>query len=414
MRPPAIYGTLCPAVAGEEQDVTERKRSTQAMFLNAGHFTDHLFMLIFATAVITLATDKGLTYGEMLAFATPGFVLFGALSLPFGWLGDRFGRHRLMTVFFIGIGSAAVMTGLAETPLQIGAALALIGLFAAIYHPVGIPMLVQGVERPGRILGTNGVFGNMGVAAAPLMTGAIVAAFGWRWAFVAPGMVAIVIGFAFWRLVPADAPAGGRRRKAEKGSVPFVSGWMRVLAVIAVITFAGGIIFAGTTVSFPKLFQERLSDGSGIIGFTALASLVYAGASFAQVIAGRLVDKMSAKWLLLGMVAGQALMLPLVVMLEGPFMFAAALVGMAFVFGQIPVIDTLITRYVPDSHRGRVFSLRYLLNLGIGSVTVPMIAVLHHSGGGFQTLFPILGAAALIAGFGIFALPRRMGARASI
>jgi len=189
---------------------------------------------------------------------------------------------------------------------------------------------------------------------------------------------------------------------------------MRVLAVIAMITFSGGIIFAATTVSFPKLFEERLSAGGGIIGFTALASMVYAGASFAQIIAGRLVDRVSAKWLLLGMVAGQAVMLPLVTVLDGPLMFAASLFGMAFVFGQIPVIDTLITRYVPDSHRGRVFSLRYLLNLGIGSATVPMIAVLHHTGGGFQTLFPILGAAALIAGFCIFALPRRMGARVSI
>ncbi len=393
--------------------MSAREITMRAAFLNAGHFFDHLFMLIFATAVITVAVEVGLTYGELLGFATPGFLLFGALSVPFGWLGDRMGRHRLMTVFFIGIGVAAILVSLAQGPWQIGAALALVGLFAAIYHPVGSPMLVQGVERPGKILGFNGVCGNMGVAVAPLLTGAIVAAFGWRWAFVAPGVVAILIGLAFWRLVPADAPAGGRKDKAGARSLPFVSGWVRVLAVIAMITFSGGIIFAATTVSFPKLFEERLSDGAGIVGFTALASLVYAGASFAQVIAGRLVDRMSAKWLLLGMVGGQAVMLPLVVLLDGPLMFAAALFGMAFVFGQIPVIDTLITRYVPDSHRGRVFSLRYFLNLGIGSATVPLIAVLHHTGGGFQTLFPLLGAAALIAGACIFALPRRLSTRAA-
>ena len=74
------------------------------LFLNLGHAYDHLFMLLFATAVITMASEFSLTYGEMLALATPGFIAFGAGALPAGWLGDRWSRPHMMVIFFIGIG----------------------------------------------------------------------------------------------------------------------------------------------------------------------------------------------------------------------------------------------------------------------------------------------------------------------
>ncbi|HKK29393.1 MAG TPA: MFS transporter, partial [Alphaproteobacteria bacterium] len=152
---------------------TERLR---VWFLNVGHFVDHFCMLIFATAVITMAAEFDMSYGELLAVATPGFVLFGAAALGAGWLGDRWSRNHMMVVFFCGIGAAAILVGFASSVTEIGIGLALLGLFAAIYHPVGIAMLVQGAPRLGLRLGVNGIFGNMGVAGAPLITGALIAA----------------------------------------------------------------------------------------------------------------------------------------------------------------------------------------------------------------------------------------------
>ncbi|MGH8650451.1 MAG: MFS transporter, partial [Burkholderiales bacterium] len=143
--------------------MTENRR-TGELFLNVGHALDHLFLLIYPTVVLAMAPEFGLAYSEMLPLALGGFIAFGAGSLPAGWLADRWSRRGMMTVFFIGIGAASIVTGLVQTPWQIAAALTLVGLFGAIYHPVGIAMLVSGREKVGRVLGVNGVFGNLGVA----------------------------------------------------------------------------------------------------------------------------------------------------------------------------------------------------------------------------------------------------------
>jgi MFS family permease len=391
---------------------TERLR---VLFLNVGHFVDHFCMLIFATAVITMAVKFDMSYGSLLAVATPGFVLFGAAALGAGWLGDRWSRNNMMVVFFCGIGGAAILVGMAESVTQIGLGLALMGLFAAIYHPVGISMLVQGAPKLGLRLGVNGIFGNLGVAAAPLVAGGLIAAFDWRMAFILPGLVAIGLGVAFWwfaRQGYSVAPTGPRMRKEP---VDFTFGWQRVLAVVAVMTLVGGLVFNSTTVSLPKLFDERLTNitGDDIIGFTAMAAAVYACASFAQLASGLAIDRFAVKPVLLTTVTLQVIMMPIVATSTGWPLFAASFVMMLAVFGQIPITDALITRYTPDAMRGRVFSIKYILNLGVGSLAVPTIWYMHERGGGFESLFMVLMACAAVVLAAALILPyRRHGAEA--
>src|SRR6202790_5003500 len=132
-------------------------------FVNAAHFIDHYSMLIFAAAVIVMGPALGMSYSELLPYATPGFIAFGAGSLLTGWLGDRWSRRHMMVIFFVGIRASMIAVGLVQTPLQLGAALLSIGLFASIYHPVGTAMIVSYADRLGRAMGLNGVWGNLGV-----------------------------------------------------------------------------------------------------------------------------------------------------------------------------------------------------------------------------------------------------------
>jgi MFS family permease len=285
----------------------------QTLFLNFSHFFDHMLILIYATAVISIGIEFDKSYGEILAIATPGVLLYGSMAMPFGWIGDRKGRHCLMVFFFIGIGIglATFLTAFSTSIWQIGIGLTFISFFAVIYHPVGIPMLIQGVKRPGRVLGANGVFGNMGVAAAPLIAGTLITACGWRGAFMALGISCMIVGILFLKLVPVDAPANFRANKSGKAFDEFMPNWQRFFIVIGTITLVAGFIFNSTTVSLPKLFQERFTETiPSTIGFTALASLVYACASFAQVAAGYAVDRFPQELFLLGYCVGKLLAYP--------------------------------------------------------------------------------------------------------
>jgi len=168
-----------------------------ALYLNLGHTLDHLLMLIFPTVVLAMSEELGRGYAELLPLSLGGFIAFGACSLPAGWLADRWSRTGMMAAFFFGIGGASILTGFAAGPAQLAAGLTLIGVFAAIYHPVGIAMLVSNRENVGRVLGVNGVFGNVGVAFSALIAGALADLVGWRAAFIAPGAVAVALGAAF-------------------------------------------------------------------------------------------------------------------------------------------------------------------------------------------------------------------------
>ncbi len=378
------------------------------LFLNLGHTYDHLFMLLYATAVITMEAHFDLTYGELLALATPGFIAFGAGALPAGWLGDRWSRTGMITLFFIGIGAASVLTGLARTPLEIATGLFLIGVFASIYHPVGIAMVAEGApERLGWRIGVNGVFGNMGVAGAALVAAFLAETISWRAAFIVPGVVAVATGLGFRVLANRMHAAGAPRKPAKKG-VGMIPGWQRALAVIAITTLFGGIIFNATTVSLPKVFDERLGGiALTTIGVGAMASIVYAVAGFIQIVVGKLVDRYPVRPIFIGITGAQVLTLIVAAYATDWAMFLIALCIMLLVFGQIPIADTLVARFTPDEYRSRVYSVKYLLTLGVSSMAVPAIAILHGVGDGFATLFFALAACALLVWLATLALPGR-------
>src|SRR5688500_7812234 len=175
-------------------------------FINLGHFLDHLVMLVFPTVVVALGREWGRPYSELLPLALGGFIAFGAFALPAGWLADHWSRYKMMAVFFFGIGLSMIVTGFAQSAWQIGIGLTLIGVFAAIYHPVGIAMLVAAPEKMGRALGWNGLWGNLGLAAAALISGALMDLLGWRAAFLIPGVAGIAAGIAFLVLVRDPGP----------------------------------------------------------------------------------------------------------------------------------------------------------------------------------------------------------------
>ncbi len=364
-------------------------------FLNLGHLLDHLVMLVFPTAVVALGREWGRSYSELLPLAIGGFIAFGAFAIPAGWLADHWSRYRVMVIFYFGIGASLFLTGFSQSPWHIAAGLMLTGAFAAIYHPVGIAMLVASPAKMGRTLGWNGLWGNLGLAAAALFTGALVDFAGWRAAFFVPGLACIAAGAGFLLLVRDP----GKVKKSSKGIGLHIDGRTmgRIFAVLLVATACGGIIFNSTTVSMPKVFDERLQALTQTnFGVGVLVAIVYTVAAFAQVAMGALSDRFELKRLMIGVALAQIPLLALAANLQGWAMLGAAVLMMLAVFGQIPLNDAIVGRYCADEFRARVLAVRYVVSLGVASVAVPMIAVLHRSEGGFSNVFLLL--AALAAG----------------
>jgi MFS family permease len=384
---------------------TSTPHRATGLLLNVAHALDHLFLLIFATSVAAIAVDFGFArWEDLMPFGAGAFLLFGLGSVPAGRLGDLWGRRRMMVIFFFGIGAASIATAFAQGPWQLAAGLVAIGAFASIYHPVGIPMLVERAANPGMTIGVNGLAGNLGVAAAAVVSGLLVKWIGWQAAFVVPGLVSIACGVLFMRLVPLETEPPARRGK--KAAVVLPQRLMaRVFVVMTAAAVTGSLLFNFTTNGNGLLLAERLSalvQDPARLG--VLLAMVYVVASFAQLVVGRLIDRVPLKPLYLSIVALQVPVLAAASIAQGWTFYVLLVLAMVLVFGAIPFTDAMIVRYVDDRLRSRVTGMRLAVSFGVSSTAVWVLGPVVKSGG-FGVLLATMAAIAATTAFVVSWLP---------
>ena len=375
----------------------ERISRAVSLLLNVAHAIDHMFLLIFATAVATIAVDFGFSnWTDLMPYSVGAFALFGLGALPAGRLGDLWGRRVMMIIFFVGMGAAALLVATTQNAWQLAAALTLLGAFSSIYHPVGIPMLVQHVSNPGAVIGINGLAGNLGIAVAALVTGLLVKWFGWRAAFAVPGIISIACGIAFALLCPRENEAPSRRKGGKAAVVLSPALLARVFAVMTVAAVASSLIFNFTTNGNAQLLTQRflgVVEDPAVLG--AMLALVYTIASLAQIVVGRLIDRVPFKPLQLWMSVAQIPLLIVAAHTQDWWLFAALLAAMIFIFGSIPFTDAMIVRYVDDRLRSRVAGMRLTVAFGISSLAVWLLGPLVKSIGFAASLWILAGIAAV-------------------
>lgn len=375
-----------------------------ALLLNIGHALDHLFLLIFATAVSAIAADFGVgRWEDMMPYTAGAFVMFGLGSIPAGRLGDQWGRRQMMLVFFFGMGLSAIAVALTQTPLQMAMALTVLGSFSAIYHPVGIPMLVQKSSRPGLTIGVNGLAGNLGIAMAALSTGFLVAWQGWRVAFVVPGLIAIACGFLFAWFAPLEeiSPA---KMKTTALQLPKHLAWRTFVVMVATSTTTS-LLFNITTNGNAQLLAERLDElvmEPSHLGI--LLALIYAVASLAQLVVGRLLDWMPVKPLFFCVLFLQIISFAVASQSNGWAWYAAAIGYMVMVFAAIPFSDTMVVRYIDDAMRSRVSGTRIAISFGISSLAVSLLGPFVKAAG-FTQLMVLASCVAALGALIVLFLP---------
>lgn len=384
-----------------------------SLLLNAAHAIDHMFLLIFATAVGSIAIDFGVAgWEDLMPYGAGAFLMFGLGSIPAGRLGDLWGRRAMMLIFFFGMGVSALLVAATQGPWQIGLALALLGLFSAIYHPVGIPMLVQAAKRPGAVIGINGLAGNLGIAAAALVTGFLVKWGGWRMAFIVPGLVCIALGFVFAWVTPHETEAPAKRKPTIKPIPP--SMMVRVLFVLTAVAISASLLFNFTTNGNAELLRERfagLIEDPALLG-TLLAGIYTIGA-LSQVVVGELIDRVPLKRLFFGIVAMQAPLFLLASHATGWWFAVLAAGYMVSLFGAIPFTDALVVRYIDDRMRSRVTGVRLAISFGVSSAAVWALGPFVKAAG-FDTLLLTMAGIALFSVAFVLYLPAEPPADATV
>lgn len=371
----------------------------QIVLINAAHYFTHYCLLILPTAVLAMAWPGGPfgdSYGPILALATGMFVLYGLLSLPQGWLAQRFGRKALMVMFFVGTGLSMVATGFAGTPVALAVALAATGAFAAIYHPIGTAMLVEAAgDRPGRSIGVNGVFGNFGVASAPVATAFLAQGWGWQAAFILPGLLCAAVGLIYLREPAFDASrAGGRARPFPQIPPALVR---RAVVVLMLVAAVSGLVFNAFTILLPKLMSERLAADPALlplVGLLAFAATLCGAVT--QFTVGRLLDRMTLKRVFLPLSLVLVPSLALLSFAQGWGVLVLAALAAATIFGQVTVNETMVARYISPELRTRLYSIRFFVGFLGAAAAAPMIGYLHEATGSLSASLMVLAGFAVV------------------
>jgi predicted MFS family arabinose efflux permease len=371
----------------------DKRRRLSIGFNNFAHAVDHYVMLIFPAVVLEMMVVYGKTYAELIAVGAASFYAFGLFSLPAGWLADRWSRRNMMVVFYIGCGVSLIGAALAPNLVVLGAALFALGVFAAIYHPVGTAIVVSEAVNRGRTLALNGVCGNLGVAFAAGITLTLTAWLGWRSAFLVPAAICIVTSIAYLILVPGD-----RQKAADRSSTPDVrlALWLMisVFGLFVLIGITAGLVFNTVTIALPKVIDERIGSDVSLVAIGGMTTAVFLAGAVAQFTVGRVLEKFPPHIVFAAVGFLQFVGVVWVVYATGYALLPALAFALAFIYAQVTVNDFVIARYTADAWRGRIYAVRYFITYLISGAAATMIWFLH-SRGGFDLVLGVIAVVAL-------------------
>ncbi len=386
------------------------------IFSCVGHAYIHMFTAFYFTIVIAIERVWEQPFHELIRLWTPAALLVGVLALPAGWLADRWSTLGMMVIFFIGLGLSAILSGLAGGSTGLVLALAGIGAFAAIYHPVGIPWVIRSARRSvGMALAVNGIFGGLGVGLAALVAGGLIDVLSWRAAFIVPGVLCLATG-----LVMLGFVATGRLKEVPKAAVEEKSvgqdGRVRAVVILLLTISVTGIIFQAMQTVMPKLFEGRLSDlfDGSVLGIGLSVFAVYAVSSFAQLLGGVLSDRLPLKLVYLLSWMLQAPLLWLMAQIGGMPLVLVALVLVSSNTASLPAENLLLAHFTPAKHHGLAFGVKFVLAFGLAPFAIELVALIQRLTGGFDVLFLLLGAAAVAIVGVVSLLPSAGRARAPV
>jgi MFS family permease len=367
-----------PTAKSAALDDAGRRRSIA--FLNWAHAIDHFVLLIYPTVVIGLEVIYQRPYSELIALSSAAFLAFGIFSLPAGWLADRWSRRNMMAAFYLGCGVSLAAAGIAPNLATLAVAMFALGIFAAIYHPVGMAMLIEASGAKGRTLAFNGVCGNLGVSLAAGISGALAYWVSWRAAFFVPALVSFVSGIVYLWMTPDDLLHA--KSRVSKPAVPLTARLAFMLfGLFIVIALSAGLTFNVLTIALPKIVDERLSSDLPLVLVGSIATLVLVCGALAQLSVGRLVEWVPTH-IIFAAVTGIGFLGNLwAAYADGVTLLVALAIAIAAIYGQVTVNDMIMARYTADAWRGRVYAVRYFLLFISAGVAIGMIALLHKTGG---------------------------------
>jgi MFS family permease len=369
-----------------------------------GHFMSHFNMLVFPAVVLPLAHRLNMGMGYILDLSFWMYCLFGISALPWGMIADRWGSKPLFLIYYLGAGlSGLAAAAWIDNPSRFSLALAMIGLFSGIYHPIGLGMISKGIKRISLGMAYNGMFGSLGLASAPLLTGVV----NWLWgpsaAYLFLGALNL-LGIGLIAVLPRMEIHGSIEKSSEDGNG---NGFLVAFLILLGAMMLGGVVYRGTTVILPAYFELKnqaifhwIHSAAGIglsknLVATAIVSFVFIVGMLGQYTGGRTAEHFDLRFCYLTF---HAITIPAALLMaiaaDVPLVILA-LIYFFFLLGMQPIENTLVAKFTPRKLHHSAFGTKFVLTFGVGALSVKMIKAIETSAN-IEAVFYALGLTSMV------------------
>jgi MFS family permease len=376
------------------------------------HFLTHFFILVFPAITMPMVATFGMPIEEVVKLSFLMYLVYGLGALPAGLIVDHWQAKGMLVIGLLLMGGGLFLAGAFPRPGAMAALLGIVGAGASVYHPAGLALISRTVQRRGYAMGINGVFGNLGIAAAPLLTGVLTWLFSWQETLLILGAVGIVTGVLL-AAVPVDESITRTRTEIKNGNADPV----RYFLILCVCLMLAGFAYRGNMLLLPAYLELRTTffreliemfsfiktQGSATLAATALTSLVLLTGIFGQIMGGKLADRMDLRRAYL-LVHGASL--PFIFLMAFATDYGLAVCAALYVFfslGMQPVENSLIAALTPRRWRSTSYAVKFILNFGVGSTAVYLIGPVKQAYS-LETVYVFLSGATLLLVAGIVVL----------
>jgi MFS family permease len=362
------------------------------IFTSAAHYLTHLFVLVFPALVMPISRDLSMEPAAVITIGFPMYLCYGLLAIPWGYLSDRIGARWMMGAGMIIAGVGFAASGLAESAGQLTLCLGLIGVGCSAYHPSGLALLSKGIRVRGRAMGINGLWGNLGIASAPLVAGILTYAIGWKSALLAFGLLGVLLGVACFA-----APFSIGRGDLQRGSSVAGRQAVKLFLILCAAMVFSGLMYRGYTIILPTFFESKLAGfgallssamgvartapDAGTLAATLITCGVYLVGMVGQLIGGRVADRFELRRAYLTFFACALPFLISLRFIEGPLLIPLAGLFVLFSLGMQPIENSLVAMLTPPQWRSVSYGVKFTLVFGAGSLAVYFVSFAEGSYG---------------------------------
>jgi MFS family permease len=374
-----------PPLRAPESTAMNPNEKKILILTSAAHYLTHFFVLVFPVLVMPISRDLSMEPAEVIKLSFPMYLCYGLLAIPWGYLSDRIDARLMMGAGLIIAGVGFLATGLAESLAQLTLCLGVIGVGCSAYHPSGLALLSRGIRVRGRAMGINGLWGNFGIASAPLVAGIFTYSMGWKNTLLAFGLLGVLLGTACLAI-----PIFIDKEDLQRGSSVAGRQAVRLFLILCAAMVFSGLMYRGYTIILPTFFESKLAGLGALLSSvlgdartapeadTLMATLITCGVYLigmvGQLIGGRAADRRDLRWAYLTFFACALPFLLSLRFVEGPLLIPLAGFFVLFSLGMQPIENSLVAMLTPPQWRSVSYGVKFTLVFGAGSLAVHFVS----------------------------------------